>query len=190
MEIKSEEIQLDLAFTPISSDYFLENPTNSYLNHSQYWRECLRVWIYLAKNLVHEKIPRACIASKKFSLGLQFTDDLTISELNQQWLGKPEPTDVLSFPVIDDKIHMLSFPQESLELGDIVVSIQTAHKQAISLEHTLENELCWLITHGLLHLLGWDHPNSQMLDQMLNFQGKLINASKNYSNLSEFEVNQ
>ncbi len=190
MEIQLEKIELDLAFTPISSDYFIKNPANSYLNHSQYWLDRLRVWIYSAKKLVHEKLPRVFIASNKFSLGLQFTDDLTISDLNQQWLGKSEPTDVLSFPVIDENIHMLSFPQETLELGDIVVSMPTAHKQAISLEHTLENELCWLITHGLLHLLGWDHPNSQMLDQMLTFQGKLINASNNYSNLSAFEVNQ
>ena len=73
-------------------------------------------------------------------------DDLFIQSLNAQWRGKDTPTDVLSFAQEDDP-HLL---------GDIVISLPTAARQADAAGWTLENEVALLEIHGLLHLLGYD----------------------------------
>ncbi len=79
-------------------------------------------------------------------LSVLFCDDSFIRELNQQWRQKDEPTDVLSFEMGDPVV-----------LGDIVISLDTAARQAGERGHDLETELRVLLVHGLLHLLGHDH---------------------------------
>jgi probable rRNA maturation factor len=61
-----------------------------------------------------------------------------------------------------------------LYLGDVVISVDTAHRQAQQQGHSLKTELAWLATHGLLHLLGWDHPDEESLMEMLNQQETLL----------------
>jgi probable rRNA maturation factor len=61
-----------------------------------------------------------------------------------------------------------------LYLGDVVISVDTADRQAQEQGHSLETELAWLATHGLLHLLGWDHPDEESLIGMLNQQKTLL----------------
>jgi probable rRNA maturation factor len=61
-------------------------------------------------------------------------------------------------------------------LGDIVISTETAQRQAIQGKHSLLQELAWLATHGLLHLLGWDHPDEASLVEMLQQQTVLMNV--------------
>lgn len=73
-------------------------------------------------------------------------DDLFIRDLNARWRGKDKPTDVLSFAQEDDPAL----------LGDIVISLETATRQAEAAGWSLENEVALLGTHGLLHLLGYD----------------------------------
>ena len=68
----------------------------------------------------------------------------------------------------------LWLPVQALEIGDIVVSVMTADCQAKEQNHSLSNELLWLVSHGLMHLLGWDHPNSDRLKEMLNYQEQLL----------------
>ena len=105
-------------------------------------------------------------------MGLQFTDDPTIKALNFCWRARKEKTDVLSFPMIDEELVL---PQvEPLEIGDIVVSVNTAESQAKEQNHSLAHELLWLVSHGLMHLLGWDHPTSDSLKEMLNYQEQLL----------------
>ncbi len=64
--------------------------------------------------------------------------------------------------------------QLPLYLGDIVISVDTANRQATEQGHPLQTELAWLATHGLLHLLGWDHPDETSLLQMLERQAVLL----------------
>jgi probable rRNA maturation factor len=66
---------------------------------------------------------------------------------------------------------------EPLELGDIVISLETAARQAPEHGHPLERELLFLASHGLLHLLGWDHPDDDSLEAMLARQTALLEAS-------------
>ncbi len=79
-------------------------------------------------------------------LSLLLTDDAGIHPLNAQWRGVDRPTDVLSFPL-----------DEGPTLGDVVISLQTAADRAQPPEWLLEDELAFLLIHGVLHLLGHDH---------------------------------
>ena len=67
---------------------------------------------------------------------------------------------------------------EALELGDIVISLETAARQAPDHGHSLAHELRFLASHGLLHLLGWDHPDDASLQAMLARQDQLLAGAK------------
>ncbi len=75
--------------------------------------------------------------------------DQTIHELNRQYRNKDKPTDVLSFPLADEVCPTL--------LGDVVISIDTARRQARQRKRAFADELRALLIHGILHLLGYDH---------------------------------
>jgi probable rRNA maturation factor len=125
-----------------------------------------------------------------YSLGLQLSDDASLAALNGQWRQRPEPTDVLAFAALDpDALGGVPpappTPQdwedpeiepEPLELGDIVISLETAARQADQADGDLERELLFLASHGLLHLLGWDHPDPDSLAAMLARQETLISG--------------
>jgi probable rRNA maturation factor len=108
---------------------------------------------------------------------LRFTDDAGITELNSEWRQRSGPTDVLSFAALDDTPDWLE--GAAVELGDIIVSLDTAQRQAKDHDHSLGYELHWLISHGLLHLLGWDHPDERSLRAMLDLQERLLDRTGN-----------
>ena len=116
--------------------------------------------------------PTLVRSAEELSLGLRFTDDTNIATLNSAWRQKTGPTDVLSFAALDDAGDWMAGP--SIELGDIVVSLETARRQAKEQGHSLQRELRWLVSHGLLHLLGWDHPDDDSLTAMLALQERLL----------------
>ena len=84
-----------------------------------------------------------------YEISLLITDDETIHQLNKEYRQKDRPTDVLSFPMEDD-----------IMLGDIVISLDTAKKQALERDINVDREVAFLFIHGLLHLLGYDHETS------------------------------
>jgi probable rRNA maturation factor len=86
----------------------------------------------------------------KAELSIVLVSDAQIRRLNKLYRNKDKPTDVLSFP-IGEKVNGW------LILGDIVISVDTAKKQAQELGYSLEEELKRLLVHGLVHLLGYDH---------------------------------
>jgi probable rRNA maturation factor len=117
-------------------------------------------------------------ASSIYEIGLRLTDDAEIQALNAQYRQQNKPTDVLSFATLE-----VDFPQSEevtasmpLYLGDIVVSVDTAKRQAQQQGHSLSTELAWLAAHGLLHLLGWDHPDEETEMRMLKQQATLLKA--------------
>jgi probable rRNA maturation factor len=103
------------------------------------------------------------INPEKIELSIVLTDDNEIQRLNKEYRGKDKPTDVLSFSQDEDFI-----PQKSRTriLGDIVISLDTA-ELAVTEERTLEMEVCWLIIHGVLHLLGYDDEAEQGYNEMV-----------------------
>ncbi|AHE96546.1 hypothetical protein THERU_07520 [Thermocrinis ruber] len=86
----------------------------------------------------------------KVELSIALVSDAQIKRLNKLYRNKDKPTDVLSFP-IGEKV------EDWLILGDIVISVDTAKRQAQELGHSLEEEIKRLLVHGLVHLLGYDH---------------------------------
>jgi len=87
-------------------------------------------------------------------LSLALVGNREIRKLNSQYRNKNEPTDVLSFPLEED------LPKGKKLLGDVVISVEQAEKQAEEGKKTLEMELEFLLIHGILHLLGYDHEVS------------------------------
>lgn len=150
------------------------------------WRELLEGWLaQLALELPSD------LRARSYSLGLLLTDDASIAALNRQWRQRDEPTDVLSFAALErgpEDVPSLPWPtglegvdgragnapEAPLELGDIVISLETAARQAAAAATELEAELLFLASHGLLHLLGWDHPDDGSLTAMLSRQEALI----------------
>jgi probable rRNA maturation factor len=111
-----------------------------------------------------------------YELSLCLTNDAEIQVLNAQYRQQDKPTDVLAFAALENNfplpIEMRS--HLPLYLGDIVISVDTAVRQAHQQQHPLQIELAWLAVHGLLHLLGWDHPDDDSLNQMLTQQAHLL----------------
>jgi probable rRNA maturation factor len=107
-------------------------------------RSELRAWARAA--LRHLQLTQA-------ELSLALVADATIHALNRRYRGKDKPTDVLAFPLADEV-------QPSL-LGDVVISVETASRQARRRGHPLREELQVLLVHGILHLAGYDHEVSR-----------------------------
>ncbi len=85
-----------------------------------------------------------------------FVRDKKIRELNRRFRGKDYATDVLSFPAGDEQNEALNFREENY-LGDIVISTDTAMRQAKEAEQSFEREIEELLIHGVLHLCGYNH---------------------------------
>lgn len=95
-----------------------------------------------------------------YTVSILLTDDNTISDLNTRYRKINKPTNVLSFPIHDDNDDILS--QISIkELGDIVISMETAQREAHEYDVSFTDRMNWLLVHGLLHLLGYDHELSK-----------------------------
>jgi probable rRNA maturation factor len=107
-----------------------------------------------------------------YELSLRLTTDAEIQALNAQYRQKDQPTDVLAFAALEVDSPGVEMTNEPLYLGDIIISVETAQRQAQA--HTLEQELSWLAAHALLHLLGWDHPTDEELLAMLQKQSELL----------------
>ena len=92
-----------------------------------------------------------------------FVSDRKMRELNRQFRGKNTTTDVLSFPFEADEFDVLSEPEAVATgfLGDIVISVETATRQAAENNLTIELEIKQLILHGILHLCGYDHETDE-----------------------------
>ncbi|MCE5260257.1 MAG: rRNA maturation RNase YbeY [Chloroflexi bacterium] len=101
------------------------------------------------------------------------TDDEQVRMLNQQYRHIDEPTDVLSFSAMEgaDFITPDEYPPY---LGDIIISLPTAERQALEAGHTLEKELALLAVHGCLHLLGFDHTDEFDQTRMWQVQEQIL----------------
>jgi len=139
-----------------------------------HWQDLLGDWL----GQLSPELP-APLQAPAYSLGLLITDDRSIAILNGEWRHQEGPTDVLSFaaqeaPLPPGALAEMGEDDEALELGDIVISLETAARQAQDHDHDLAREMLFLASHGLLHLLGWDHPDGASLERMLARQEELL----------------
>lgn len=107
-----------------------------------------------------KKVLQLLKVDEKTEISVLFTDDKFIRSLNNKYRGIDKPTDVLSFSLQEGAIKSTEVENDKL-LGDIIISVETAQRQADTLNHSIERELTVLLIHGLLHLSGYDHEKDK-----------------------------
>lgn len=110
-------------------------------------------------------------------VSVMFCDDEAIHVLNKKWRDVDAPTDVLSFPLLDDAEEWHEAPEGEVLLGDIVISLERAAEQAKRYGHSQEREVLYLFTHGMLHLLGFDHLEEDERQRMRRREEELMRAA-------------
>ena len=100
------------------------------------------------------------------SVSVTLTDNDHIHKLNKKFRGVDRHTDVLSFPMYERDELDEAIDDGALELGDIVISIERAHEQALEIGNTFLEEIAFLSVHSMLHLLGYDHERSSEDDEL------------------------
>lgn len=133
--------------------------------------------VYIKNNQKNVKIPvglrllvrKSCAAVLSYEhfgndaeVSVSFVNNNEIRRLNKQFRGKDKSTDVLSFPLGEDGVYDINQETGTLLLGDVVISMETAVKQAKTYGHSLEREVGFLTVHSMLHLLGYDHETSPL----------------------------
>lgn len=107
-------------------------------------------------------------------VAILLVDEGAMEALHVQWMDEPGPTDVLSFPMDELRPGTEDMPAPAGLLGDIVVCPQVAEAQAQAARHSPMDEMVLLATHGLLHLLGFDHAEPEEEKEMFGLQNDLI----------------
>ena len=107
-------------------------------------------------------------------LSVVLVDVPAMTELHIQWMDEPGPTDVLSFPMDELRPGVEGRESEPGVLGDIVLCPEVAQAQALAAGHSRDDEISLLLTHGILHLLGYDHAEPDEHAEMFGLQGELL----------------
>lgn len=111
-------------------------------------------------------------------ISILFTDDTEIKKLNNTYRSIQKPTNVLSFPMLDnsdDNKDGIILPKTNL-LGDVVISVETAIKEAEQANISMEQRISQLLIHGILHLIGYDHEKGE--DHFVKMEKKSIELIK------------
>jgi probable rRNA maturation factor len=107
-------------------------------------------------------------------LSIIFVDVPAMTELHVRWMDEPGPTDVMSFPMDELRPGSETSPSAEGILGDVVVCPEVAAKQAREAGHSAQEEMLLLVTHGILHLLGFDHAEPEEREEMFTLQRTLL----------------
>ena len=107
-----------------------------------------------------KKVLQYLRVDEKTEISVLFTNDEFIRSLNNKYRGIDKPTDVLSFSLWEGSVKTPELESDKL-LGDIIISVETAQRQAKNLNHSMEKELTVLLIHGLLHLTGYAHEKDK-----------------------------
>lgn len=129
--------------------------------------------IKLVEAVILESL-RAEDYSPDAEIGLIFVDDAYINSLNAEYRGVDKPTDVLSFALNEGEPMPEDEEAEDL-LGDIVISLPAARRQAEEYDHSFEREVAYLTAHGTLHLLGYDHQTDADREIMREKEEAVLN---------------
>ena len=124
--------------------------------------------------LNHPDLKTSKIFSPKISkirFDISFCNDETIKNINKEYRNKDKPTDVITFSLFYDDINSTIY-RKTAELGQIIVSVETANKQKQN--NNLRKEILTLICHGILHLIGFDHLTKKDYDFIVGVQNKIL----------------
>ena len=146
-------------------DFALINEVDNF--KEDYQQDYLAIIKETTKQLnIDENIELSCI----------LVDDQKIHDINKEYRKIDRSTDVISFALEDsEQYYVIGMPRS---LGDIFISVDHAKMQAEEYEHSLKREMCFLFTHGLLHLLGYDHVEKEDEEKMIMTQKSILEALK------------
>lgn len=160
-----------------------------------------KVKVMITNNQTEVKIPvgirllvrRCCHAVTQyegfdddFEVSVSFVNDKDIHKLNNEYRGIDRSTDVLSFPLGENGNYDINHETGALLLGDIVISLETACRQAQIYGHSLEREIGFLTVHSMLHLLGYDHEESSLQERIMREKEEAILSSLGISRDATF----
>ena len=139
---------------------------------------------YELTNLTNEKVDLqlldkvVCKVSELLNVNNSFvsivlTDNRHIHEINKTYRNIDRETDVISFAFMDNDENIKS---DITDLGEIYISLEKAHSQAEDYNHSFEREICFLLVHGLPHLLGYDHMNEKDEKEMFGLQDEILSS--------------
>jgi probable rRNA maturation factor len=114
---------------------------------------------------------------KRAELSIVLTNDSEVRALNKTYRKKNKTTDVLSFPLLEG-MKLKTATGEAVLLGDVVISLPQARRQAVQQGKRLSQELALLLVHGILHLLGYDHVTKAQEKKMFGLQDRLLRKFK------------
>lgn len=109
------------------------------------------------------------------SISLACVDNSTMQALNKEYSGIDAPTDVLSFPEQDLDDFMAQNLQSGALLGEIVIAVDIMKEQAPKYDNSVDEEFCRLFTHGVLHLIGYDHQDDEQKKEMQSKEDYILN---------------
>jgi probable rRNA maturation factor len=109
----------------------------------------------------------------QLALSLILIDDDAMLRMNKEYRGVDRSTDVISFAAEEGEADFVA--SDIRELGDVFINIDAIRNQAEDYGHSLKREFCFLFTHGLLHLLGYDHMNGEEEKEMNSLQESILN---------------
>ena len=126
------------------------------------------------------------------NVNIVLTNDEEISRFNKKYRKHAGPTNVLSFPFEPELDQITPLTSPAAELGDIIISVETAEKEAFNYDQSLYHRLSWLMTHGILHLLGFDHERSEAdANEMYDLEEHLMSELHNRRrrNMTQLAIN-
>ncbi len=161
--------------------------------------------VYVKNNQTEVKVPvgirllirrccQAVLTTEKFGkdaeVSVSFVSNNEIRNLNKIYRNKDSVTDVLSFPLSSDGKTEISKETGYAMLGDIVISLETAVKQAQNYGHSLEREIGFLTVHSMLHLLGYDHETSPLDERIMREKEEFVLENLGISRDTTFIVEE
>ena len=145
----------------MSIDFVYEDEYQCNNNYEQQFIDIIQTTLTYLK--IDDDVELSCV----------IVDDKRIHEINRDYRQIDRSTDVISFALEDnDQFYVEGMPRS---LGDIFISYEHAKVQAEEYGHSLHREMCFLFTHGLLHLLGYDHMNEEDEKIMFTHQNNILN---------------
>lgn len=141
----------------------------------------------LDSDLIRETVLKALMIgdiSYSVEVGVTVTDDETVAALNRKYRGKEGTTDVLSFSMADEEEEDTGFispPNSTFDMGDVIISYPQALRQVATLDHGVEDEIIFLVVHGMFHLMGYDHEDcyeAKSMEYMETETLKLLNIDR------------
>lgn len=118
---------------------------------------------------------------EEYEVSISFVDNEEMRSLNMEYRGIDKETDVLSFPMVEfieteleEEDENAEYIEEEIALGDIVISMEKALEQSEEYGHSFNRELAFLLVHGMLHLLGYDHEDGASDGEMFDKQEEIL----------------